>query len=142
MAEIARVTVKIIPWESESKTLACIRREVFIDEQGVPEELEWDAQDQTAIHFLARLKNGRAVATARLQLDGKVGRMAVLKPWRRRGVGSAMMERVIREAARRKMRPHLHAQHSAIGFYRRFGFAVVGEPFDEAGIAHVRMRLV
>jgi predicted GNAT family N-acyltransferase len=141
MAEIARVTVKIIPWEAESETLAAIRREVFVDEQGVPEALEWDAQDQTAIHFLACLQNGRPVATARLQLDGKVGRMAVLKPWRRRGVGSAMLEHVIREAAQRNIRLYLHAQQSAIGFYRRFGFDVVGEPFDEAGIAHVCMQL-
>lgn len=141
MTELAGVTVKIIPWEAESEALASIRRGVFVDEQGVPEELEWDVQDQTAIHFLACLQNGRPVATARLQLDGKVGRMAVLKPWRRRGIGSAVMKQVIREAAHRKMRLHLHAQRSAIAFYRRFGFHVVGEPFDEAGIAHVRMQL-
>lgn len=135
-----QITISIVDWQEHSESLSRVRREVFIEEQGVPREMEWDGLDLTAIHFLATDKNGLPVATARLQNNGKVGRMAVLKAWRQRGVGTAMMRQVIETAGQQQQPLYLHAQLSAESFYRQFGFQRVGEPFDEAGIPHVHMR--
>ena len=135
------ITIHVVDWKHHCESLSLVRRQVFIEEQGVPKEMEWDEDDLTAVHFLASDHEGHPVATARLQHDGKVGRMAVLKPHRRQGIGSAMMNRVIAEAADRQVTLYLHAQQSAESFYLRFGFQLVGNPFDEAGIAHVRMQL-
>jgi len=122
-----------------------IRMRVFVSEQGVPRDIELDDDDQHAIHFLAT-SSGRAVGTARLVMRGKkakVGRMAVLKKYRRKGIGAALLKRVIAAAKRRGARIiFLHAQITVIEFYEKMGFRCVGPVFDEAGIAHRQMVLM
>ena len=120
-----------------------IRRAVFIEEQGVPPGLEMDGRDGEAVHFLA-LAGGEPVGCARLRsVEGraKIERMAVLPPWRRRGVGRRLMESLLahgREAGFGEF--VLHAQRTAEAFYRKSGFVAAGDPFVDAGIEHVAMR--
>lgn len=127
-------------WGRDRETLRAVRHAVFVQEQQVPEDLEWDGEDQDAVHLLARDGAGRPVGTARLLPSGQTGRMAVLSPWRRHGVGSGLL-RAILSIAREPGRPtpFLNAQVAAIGFYHRLGFVPVGPEFDEAGIPHRRM---
>ena len=130
---------KIAQTPEELQQVMAIREEVFVREQQVPPELEKDAEDDSAIHFLA-LVNGQAVGAARLVVhgdEGKVGRMSVLSPFRGRGIGSALLQKV--EAAAREqglVRLRLHAQDHALKFYQRLGYQVTGEAFLEAGIVH------
>jgi predicted GNAT family N-acyltransferase len=117
--------------------LSRVRRIVFIDEQRVPENLEWDEVDPACVHAIAESAAGAAIGCGRLLPDGHVGRMAVLAPWRGRGVGDALLTRLV-EAARERghARVILNAQVQAMPFYARHGFAPQGEAFEEAGIAH------
>jgi predicted GNAT family N-acyltransferase len=109
-------------------------------EQKVPADMEWDEHDAASRHVVAYGPDGAAIGTGRLLPDGHVGRMAVVSGWRRKGVGTALLERLLESAASAGMRRLvLHAQTHAIGFYRGFGFAAEGDEFDEAGIPHVRM---
>lgn len=119
-----------------------VREQVFIVEQQCPEEEEWDALDEKSHHVLARDRDGHPIGTGRLTPERKIGRMAVLAPWRGRGVGDAIL-RVLLEQARALRLPvvEMHAQTHAIPFYARLGFAAYGEEFLECGIAHRRMRL-
>jgi predicted GNAT family N-acyltransferase len=108
----------------------------------VPEGLEWDGLDESATHVLASDADGRPVGTGRLLDDGRIGRIAVLAEHRGRGVGSAILQRLIETAAERGLaRVSLHAQVNALEFYRRHGFQVEGGEFLEAGIPHRRMTL-
>jgi len=119
-----------------------VRREVFIVEQGVPEALEWDEHDATSLHALAEGPGGEVLGTGRLLPDGHIGRMAVRRPWRGRGVGTAILETLIARArARQDAEIALSAQVGAIAFYERFGFVAEGPEFDDAGIPHRRMVL-
>ena len=119
-----------------------IRREVFCVEQGVPEELEIDGRDPECRHFLLRL-GGLAVGTARIRpLErgvAKIERVAILAAHRGGGLGSALMRRVLASLDARDLAAVLHAQAHSESFYRALGFATEGEPFEEAGIPHVRM---
>jgi predicted GNAT family N-acyltransferase len=119
-----------------------IRMAVFVREQGVPKEIELDADDAVAAHFLARWRD-RPVGTARVVFEGgqaKIGRMAVLKGYRGRGVGAALLARAVRHARKRGARRiFLHAQLPVVGFYEKFGFRAVGRVFEEAGIPHRKM---
>lgn len=135
------IHVNAVQWEQAQDTLRDIRREVFVVEQQVPEEDEWDDLDQTAVHFLATdISNGLAVGTARFLPSGKITRMAVRQPYRHRRVGSQLLAAVLRYAADQGFdKVYLDAQISAIGFYERFGFVREGEIFLDAGIEHVRM---
>ena len=118
-----------------------VRHTVFVVEQGVPPELEWDGLDHLCVHALAIDPHGRVLGTGRLLPNGRVGRMAVLGSWRRRGVGTRLLQALLREQrARGWPAAHLHAQLAAADFYVRQGFQCAGEPFDEAGIPHVLMR--
>ena len=128
-------------WERDRAPLQAVRRAVFVIEQAVPEELEWDAFDAVSTHVLAEDPSGRAIGTGRLLPDGHVGRMAVLAGWRRQGVGDALLTWLLEQARHRGMRELLlHAQSHAVPFYLRHGFACVGDEFTEAGIAHRLMR--
>lgn len=121
--------------------LASVRRTVFIEEQGVPEALEWDEHDATALHWLARLDDGTAVGCARLLPDGHIGRMAVLPGWRGQGIGRALLDAAVAAAqARGDRQVRLSAQLHALGFYQRAGFVACGSPYDEAGIPHQAMQ--
>lgn len=129
-------------WSADAPQLQSVRRAVFIVEQQVPEELEWDADDPVATHVLALAADGQAIGTGRLLPDGHIGRMAVSASWRRRGVGLAILRWLIACArARGDAAAHLHAQTHALGFYARAGFIAHGTVFMEAGIPHQAMTL-
>ena len=124
--------------------VAALRTRVFVEEQGVPAEVEHDAHDATAVHVLARDRDGRVVATGRLLVrDGRgvVGRMAVDAAVRGRGHGAAVLAELHRQAAALGLTEvELHAQLTARGFYERAGYTPVGGVYEEAGMAHVTMR--
>ncbi len=136
------VKIKRVSSQLELVQVFTIRIRVFVQEQRVPAPIELDSDDQRAIHFLA-VQSGKAVGTARVVIkhrSAKIGRMAVLKSYRRKGVGAALLKRAILSAQRlHARRIYLHAQVAAIGFYERLGFRAVGREFDEAGIAHRKM---
>lgn len=135
------VKVTVADWLVSRCAAQPIRSMVFIDEQNVPVELEWDEMDAVSLHAIARDADGAPIATGRLLPDGHIGRMAVLGPQRGRGVGASILEALIREARQRgDDSVVLHAQRQAEGFYRRHGFVAEGEPFMEAGIEHILMR--
>ncbi|HMM09264.1 MAG TPA: GNAT family N-acetyltransferase [Paracoccus solventivorans] len=116
-----------------------IRRKVFVEEQSVPEDLECDAADATAVHLLATL-DGRPVGTARLLIDGaegKIGRVAILPDCRGTGAGAALMRAALEELrARGVTTARLGAQTHALGFYEKLGFTAHGPIYDDAGIPH------
>lgn len=121
-----------------------VRERVFCGEQGVPREEEIDGRDEQAQHLVALAPDGRRViGTLRLLVDGdraKVGRVAVEREWRRRGIAARMLELALARACERGcVRVRLAAQMAATDVYRRAGFAVESEPFEEAGIQHVWM---
>jgi predicted GNAT family N-acyltransferase len=129
-------------WHADGAALRHVRRVVFIDEQHVPEALEWDAEDARSVHALARAGVGAPIGCGRLLPDGHIGRMAVIAAWRGRGVGDALLTWLMAAArARGDAAILLNAQVHAMPFYTRHGFAAVGAPFDEAGIPHRVMRL-
>ncbi|HEY1328614.1 MAG TPA: GNAT family N-acetyltransferase [Casimicrobiaceae bacterium] len=135
-------TVRVADWRSDHAALAGIRRAVFIVEQQVPENLEWDDIDAQCLHALAHDAHGTPIGCGRLLPDGYIGRMAVVAPWRGRGVGGALLTRLMEIArARGDARVLLNAQVQAMPFYARHGFAPQGPPFDEAGIPHQTMAL-
>jgi len=124
--------------------VAALRTRVFVEEQGVPPEIERDDRDATAVHALSRDETGRVVATGRLLVDGEpatIGRMAADASVRGRGHGAAVLAELHRQAALRGVREiELHAQLTARRFYERAGYTTVGDVYEEAGIAHVTMR--
>jgi predicted GNAT family N-acyltransferase len=126
--------------------VAALRTRVFVEEQGVPPEVERDAADATAVHAVSRDAAGRVVATGRLlERDGRavLGRMAVDAAARGHGHGAAVLAELHRQAlARGLTEVELHAQVSARGFYERAGYTAVGGEYEEAGIVHVTMRLL
>ena len=126
--------------------VAALRHRVFVVEQGVPAEIESDAADATAVHALSRDDAGRVVAVGRLvEREGRwvVGRMAADPSVRGRGHGAAVLAQLHRAAvALGAAEVELHAQLTARRFYERAGYVAVGEPYEEAGIAHVTMRRV
>jgi predicted GNAT family N-acyltransferase len=136
------VQIKRVISTKELRNAFAIRLRVFVKEQGVPEEIELDRDDKRAVHFLATLA-GKPVGTARVvigQGSAKIGRMAVLKSYRRKGVGRRLLTRALAAAKRRGARKiYLHAQVPVIRFYERLGFFCVGPVFDEAGIQHRKM---
>jgi predicted GNAT family N-acyltransferase len=135
--------ISVADFEGDYAAIRGVRFAVFVDEQQIPRELEMDDRDIACVHWLARDERGGAIGTVRLDLDagGKVGRLAVLAAERGRGVGRALMEQVQEHArAQGVARVWCHAQKSAASFYTRLGYRVSSEPFDEAGIEHVRME--
>jgi YbgC/YbaW family acyl-CoA thioester hydrolase len=131
-------------WDELGREAQALRTAVFVDEQKIPAELEWDAADANAVHAVAYNRFGMALGTGRLLEHSpgvaKIGRMAVRHDMRGAGIGAAILEALVTVARERgDGEVLLHAQRSAEGFYRRQGFVVRGEPFDEAGIAHVAM---
>lgn len=140
----AMVDVRTGTWDQLGREAQALRTAVFVDEQKIPAELEWDAADANAVHAVAYNGFGMALGTGRLLEHApgvaKVGRMAVRHDLRGAGIGAALLEALAGVARTRGDREVLlHAQRSAEGFYARQGFAVRGQPFDEAGIAHVAM---
>lgn len=137
---MAEFTVRRASWVDDNAALCQVRRRVFIEEQCVPEELEWDGLDETSTHFLAEDDAGQAVGSARLLPDGHIGRMCVLKEWRGRGIGSALLREALAAAGEQGLaRVELAAQVHALPFYERHGFTAEGGEFLDAGIPHRNM---
>lgn len=135
------VHVEITDWETAASQVMPVRMTVFVVEQGVPVEIERDALDALSRHAIARDGTGAVLATGRLLPDGHIGRMAVLAPMRGAGIGGAVLEALVAEAARKGLaEAALNAQVQALAFYRRHGFVEHGDVFMEAGIAHRAMR--
>jgi predicted GNAT family N-acyltransferase len=133
--------IRLLDWPAAQAQAKRIRFEVFVEEQRVPAEIELDEHDAQCLHALA-FADARAVGTGRLLPDGHIGRMAVLKDWRGRGAGRAILRALI-DAARRRGDGEvlLSAQVHALGFYRAEGFEPQGPVYEEAGIPHQAMRL-
>jgi predicted GNAT family N-acyltransferase len=135
------VLVRVANFAADYAAIRRIRFAVFVDEQRVPPELELDERDRACIHLLA-LAGDEAVATGRIDVEhgGKIGRVAVLPAYRRRGVGTALMAALHGVAEAHGLgEVWCNAQIVAVPFYTRLGYRVTSEPFDEAGIEHVRM---
>ncbi|MDR6539415.1 YbgC/FadM family acyl-CoA thioesterase [Variovorax soli] len=132
-------------WAELGEGAGAVRRSVFIEEQRIPKELEWDEHDESAVHAVARNRLGQVIATGRLVQggpgQGRIGRMAVHRVLRGGGHGAAVL-RALEEVAKARgdREVTLHAQRSAETFYTRLGYMPHGEPFEEAGIAHIEMR--
>lgn len=134
------VRIRLVDWNGAKSRAAVIRIAVFVQEQGVPEALEWDEFDSPSCHALAEIQD-RCIGTGRLLPDGHLGRLAVLPHWRGQGVGTAILTALLAEAQRLNLPlVQLHAQCQAEGFYQRHGFVAKGPVFDEAGIPHRLME--
>lgn len=135
-------SVEPATWSTDMADLRAVRSEVFVVEQAVPEDEEWDEHDARSHHVIARDLGGRPIATGRLTPMRTIGRMAVVRDWRGRGVGEAVLRSLL-ERARELRYPdiELHAQVHAIPFYARAGFVEYGDEYDECGIRHRTMRL-
>jgi predicted GNAT family N-acyltransferase len=132
--------IELMGWENARALAAPIRFAVFVREQRVPAEIELDDMDARCIHVVA-FEEKLPVGTGRLLPDGHIGRMAVLKSHRRRGIGAAMLGRLIAAARDRGDRMvALSAQVHAVPFYRAHGFVEEGAEYLEAGIRHQSMR--
>lgn len=135
--------VRSADYTADFASIRAIRTAVFIEEQRVDRELEFDDRDPLCLHLLA-LEGAEPIGTGRLDVayGGKIGRLAVLAEHRRRGVGAALMEK-LHALARARALPALwcHAQLSAVPFYERLGYRATGPVFVEADIDHVRMDL-
>ncbi|MCG3110637.1 MAG: GNAT family N-acetyltransferase [Candidatus Manganitrophus sp. SB1] len=155
-----RPTVRIAGKQEDFFRLIRLREEVFVIEQGVPLEIELDDADDRAIHFVA-ISGREVIGTARLVVkgrsgqrksgqgkagqrkSGKIGRMAVRKDWRGKGVGTALIDFIKKSSKRKRLIAlYLHAQESALSFYEALGFRAEGERFYEAGIPHRKMVFI
>lgn len=137
---IGEYQVRSDDWASMNARARPLRHQVFILEQGVPKEMEWDEFDLDSRHALALDAYGNAIGTGRLLPDGHIGRMAVLPDWRGKGVGAALLRHLMEHARSSGMtKLVLNAQIHAARFYERYGFAPEGAEFIEAGIPHITM---
>ncbi len=135
------VRLSIGEWDAQQTAARPVRIAVFVEEQGVPLELEWDRDDARSLHVVACSAVGLPIGTGRLLPDGHIGRLAVCHAARGQGVGSAMLRALIRTAQDRgDKQVVLHAQTQAQAFYVMHSFTPEGVEFMEAGIAHVLMR--
>jgi predicted GNAT family N-acyltransferase len=139
------ISIQITHWDEAKSHVMPIRREIFINEQQVPEELEWDEFDQDALHAIVK-KEQDIIGTARLIIDGqdaRIGRMAIKKDFRGQGIGQEMLEALVTKSLELHVTLiKLHAQVHAVSFYAKLGFEAHGEIFSEAGIDHVNMQKV
>ncbi|MDO9400081.1 MAG: YbgC/FadM family acyl-CoA thioesterase [Polaromonas sp.] len=138
------VTVRLGSWADLGTDAATLRTDVFVQEQGIALDMEWDDADKTAIHAVAYNGLGQPIATGRLLQHapgiGKIGRMAVSRVLRGSGLGRTLLQALMAAARRRgDTDVLLHAQRSAEGFYSRLGFRSRGQPFDEVQIPHIEM---
>lgn len=132
-------SVKYGSWDQLQQDAKLIRKLVFISEQNIPEQDEWDDQDAISQHFVVYDQN-QPIATARLLANNSVGRVAVLKAYRGQGIGRLIMLEIIAYAQAQK-RPNLQlsSQVHAISFYEKLGFSIQGDEYDECGIPHIEM---
>jgi predicted GNAT family N-acyltransferase len=141
--DIPHFSIRLAEWGVDHALLSQVRREVFVREQNIPEALEWDEYDADSTHILALDLNGEAIGTARLLTDGHIGRVAVLKNWRGKGIGSELVKYlIILNKNRGNSIAQLSSQVRAMPFYARHGFVAEGEVYLDADIPHRMMRLV
>jgi predicted GNAT family N-acyltransferase len=140
-------TVSLISWHDGEPLLRAVREAVFLREQHVPPDLEWDGLDDDCRHALALSMSGDAIGCGRIappkgKAPARIGRIAVLPEWRGKMVGTGLLEALL-EYARSMKYPQVtvHAQVQALPFYRRFHFETEGKEFLDAGIPHIKMRL-
>ena len=126
-------------WSEHSDEITLIRNIVFVEEQCVPKNIEMDGKDVDCNHFLICKKN-EPIGTARLQSGGKIERVSILKPERKKGLGTKLMKFIINSARKKDLeKVYLHSQMDSIDFYKSLGFETKGGMFQEAGIKHVLM---
>jgi len=134
--------LRIADWQLDRDALCRVREQVFVEELAVPADLERDGLDPRCLHVLAVAENRDPVGTGRLEPDGKIGRVAVLQPFRGKGIGTAIMRRLLAEARQAgHRRSYVHAQTAAEPLYARLGFKETGRRFMEAGLPHCEMRM-
>jgi predicted GNAT family N-acyltransferase len=137
---MSKVIIKTVDFKNDFSEIEGIRTTVFIEEQNVPIELEWDEFDNDSTHILAYYNN-KAVGTARLLKDGHIGRMAVLKKYRNRNIGQNMLKYLLKIAQKSSINSiELSAQEHAVGFYKKYGFSVTSNVYLDAGIPHYDMK--
>ena len=135
-------TVSLVCWHDGEPLLRSIREAVFIREQGVPAELEWDEWDESCRHALALSHQGDTIGCGRMLANGHIGRIAVLPKWRKQKVGTTIMEALLDYArARDYQQVDVDAQTHAMPFYHGFGFIEKGDVFMDAGLPHIKMFL-
>jgi predicted GNAT family N-acyltransferase len=133
-------SVRIATWSDDKEALRLVREKVFVEEQNVPLEEEWDGLDPQCLHLLAEDMEGNPIGTGRLLPDGHIGRMAVLGTWRGKHIGTALLHGLMKEAQDRGFsKLILAAQLQAMPFYEKSGFVAEGDVFDDAGIPHRNM---
>jgi len=141
---MGELNYKLVTSDSELEGAFEVRRQVFVKGQGVPEDVELDEDDKEALHMV--VKDGdRVIGTARVLFPSadlaKIERMAVLDPFRRRGIGSRIISFLIEELRNRQIEEAvLHAQYQVVAFYKSCGFEEIGLPFLEVGIKHIKMQ--
>jgi predicted GNAT family N-acyltransferase len=134
------IETRMAAWDSDSEFIQDVRTRVFVVEQHVPIDLERDGKDPQMIHVLA-FAGFKAVGTARMSLEGHIGRVAVIHEYRGNNIGALMMDKLENQALTLQMDwVHLNAQTHAQGFYQRRGYVQEGGIFDEAGIPHIHMK--
>ena len=135
-------TVSLLCWHDGEPLLKSIREAVFIREQGVSAELEWDGLDESCRHALAISHQGDAIGCGRMLANGHIGRIAVMPQWRKKKVGTAVMEALLNYArAHDYKQVDVDAQTYAVPFYRGFEFVERGDVFRDAGLPHIKMSL-
>ncbi len=145
------VQISVVDWAQSQTVLRQIRKTVFIDQQQVPEDLEWDGLDKTAVHLLAQIPyptktDAEPVGTARILINGQtahIGRMAVMPNWRGKGIGKKILHQAIAECQQRSVKKIiLNAQSYVLDFYQQASFVISSAEFMDAGIAHKEMTLI
>ena len=127
-------------WNDDFNLIQTVRYSVFTLEQGVSREIDIDGKDPHCIHFLAETNSGDPIGCARLAPSGRVGRVAVVKKWRRHGIGGKIMNCLINHSELLKMpKTYLHSQLTVVAFYESLGYKSEGSVFNEADIPHVLM---
>ena len=140
---MGKLNYKLVSSDKELKAAFEVRRQVFVEEQGISQDLEFDGGDSEALHMVV-VDGDRVIGTARVLFlatnQAKLERMAVLKPFRCKGIGRRVISFLNEELRKRQVKQVvLHAQYSAVGFYKSCGFEESGLPFCEAGIKHIKM---
>ncbi len=134
------IEAKIVGYDEYFDQIRNVRDEVFSKEQGVPRELEFDGLDESAIHSIV-FDEGVEIGTGRMLSNGHIGRIAVKKPYRGKGIGKTIMKSLMDEAIKMQF-PEiwLSSQYHAKGFYEKLGFTAFGDIYQEAGIDHIKMK--
>lgn len=139
---MSQFSIRTGRWDELQNDAKLIREQVFIQEQQIPVEDEWDAEDAISVHFVV-YDQDQPIATARLLQNNSVGRVAVLKSHRGAGIGKLLMQQIIQQAKHQQREfLKLSSQVHAIQFYAGLGFNVEGEQYLDCGIPHIDMRLL